>query len=196
VITRGLGARRVPTVTRENRRLVRDYQMERGIRDRTGLGPDLEPLGGEVRNGLYLFGPGEGVELPHAGVTDHYALQIIFRKLDEESGYRKIVDFKDRKQDGGVYLYGGQITFYSLANGGTPLPGQEHRLRLERNRYTRIVRAYLDWRPIFAFIDLDDDAVFENGKGVLFADDKATSHKEQGPGALRSLLVWGSPLAR
>jgi hypothetical protein len=122
-------------------------------------------------------------------VTDHYAIQLNLR-YDGGASYQKILDFKNRTVDGGLYFYQGHLTFYTLANGGAPVPQVEHRLRLERDRTTRIVRAYLDLRPIFAFIDLDDEAVFEKGTGSLFVDDTSTKN-EQGPGALRSVNVWG-----
>ena len=175
-------------------RLLRDFRMERGFRDLTGRGPELEPLGGDVQHGQYLFGPGQGLRIPDAGVTDHYAIQLNLLYHGGES-YQKILDFKNQSADGGLYFYQGHFTFYTLANGGAPQPEQEHRLRLERDRTTRIVRAYLDLRPIFAFIDLDDDAVFDKGAGALFVDDKTTKN-EQGPGALRSVSVWGPAPAR
>lgn len=173
-------------------RLVRDYRMQSGLGDRLGLGPALEPLGGHVQNGLYLFGPGQGLRLPDSGVVDHYALDMVFRFEGGDGGYQKLIDFKNGAQDGGLYLYQGHVTFYTLADGGAPQPGRDLRLHLERNRATRIVRAWLDSRPIFAFVDLDDDAVFEKGAGRLFVDDQTTKN-EQGPGALTSVLVWGEP---
>lgn len=175
-------------------RLVRDFRMERGFRDQTGRGPELEPLGGGLDHGQYLFGAGQGLRIPDAGVTDHYAIQLNLLYHGGES-YQKILDFKNQTVDGGLYFYQGHLTFYTLANGGAPQPEQEHRLRLERDRTTRIVRAYLDLRPIFAFIDLDDAAVFDKGAGALFVDDKTTKN-EQGPGALRSVNVWGPVPAR
>jgi hypothetical protein len=63
---------------------------------------------------------------------------------------------------------------------------------LERNRKTRVVRAYLDGRPVFAFLDLDDAAVFNGGKSLLFVDDRSTK-TEQGPGTMRSVAIWGAP---
>ncbi len=175
-------------------RIVRDYRMERGLRDLSGHGPDLEPLGGEVQNGLYQFGPGQGLHAADLGVTDHYSLELIVRYFGGDS-YQKIIDFKNLAKDIGFYYYQGHLDFYQMASGGAPQPGLDHRLRLERNRATRIVRGYQDGRLIFSFIDLDDDAVFDKGAGTFFVDDKATSG-EQGPGALTSLLVWGGPINR
>lgn len=175
-------------------RLLRDFRMERGFRDLTGRGSALEPLGGAVEYGLYLFDPGQGLRVPDTGVTDHYAIQLNL-VYHGATSYQKILDFKNGTSDNGLYFYQGHLTFYTLANGGAPVPEQEHRLRVERNRTTKIVRVLLDLRPIFAFVDVDDDAVFEQGAGALFLDDTSTK-TEQGAGALRSVNVWGPAPAR
>jgi hypothetical protein len=184
------GSARNLNVSLGTMRLLRDYRMEFGFRDLARKGPELEPLGGDIDHGLYRFAPGQGLTLTDVGVTDHYAVQVNFRYFGGDS-YQKIIDFKDGSVDGGLYLYQGHVTFYTLANGGVPVPGQEHRLRIERNRSTRAVRVFLDLQPIFAFIDLDDAAVFDKSKGILFVDDKATKG-EQGPGEVRSVAVWGA----
>jgi hypothetical protein len=170
-------------------RAVRDYRMERGLRDQTGFGPELEPLGGELDHGQYVFGPGQGLRMPDAGVRGDYQVEINFRWFGGE-GYQKIIDFKHAKDDGGLYFYNGSLTFYTLANGPTVEPGQDHRVRLERNHLTHVVRAYLDLKPVFAFIDLDDAAVFDQGEGYLFVDD-VTTRNEQGPGEVRWVNVRG-----
>jgi hypothetical protein len=169
--------------------LVRNYRMETGLRDLAGHGPELTPLGGHIQHGCYVFDAGQGLHLPDAGVTDHYAVQFSFQQVGGES-YQKLIDFKDGTRDTGLYTYQGKLTFYTLAVGGVPQPGVEHRIRLERDRGTRIVRAYLDLKPVFAFIDLDDEAVFQEGRGTLFVDDR-TTQGEQGPGAVRSIMIWG-----
>ncbi len=174
-----------------NPRRVRSYELERGFRELTGQGPALEPLGGEIRQGLYHFAPGQGVRLANTGVTSQYALQFTFLH-DKEGGYQKLVDFKHGAKDTGLYLHQGKLEFYQHAVGGVPRPGQEHRVRIERNRSTRIVRGFLDMVPVFAFLDLDDQAVFSKGKSLLFLDDRSTK-TEQGPGSMRSVAIWGAP---
>jgi hypothetical protein len=184
---------RRPAIPAGNPRLVRQHKMEQGLRDQTGHGPELEPQGGALDNGAYVFGAGMGLGSADLGVTDHYCLQFVFRRLAGK-GYQKLIDFKDRAVDGGLYTYENQFTFYTLALGGTPIEG-EQRLLIQRNRQTRLVQVYVDFRPTFAFVDLDDDAVFKDKKGWFFIDDKSTTN-EQGPGAIRWLTVSTGPLFR
>ena len=194
-LRKGFGAVTRVSVPVGSGRLVRDYRMERGVRDLSGHGPDLEPLGGQVLNGLYQFASGQGLHAPDLGVTDHYSIELIVRYLGG-ANYQKIIDFRNLQRDIGLYYYQGHLDFYQMASGGAPQPGIDHRIRLERNRATRIVRGFQDGRLIFSFIDLDDEAVFENGAATFFVDDKATNGSEQGPGALTSLLVWAGPANR
>lgn len=170
-------------------RMVRQYRMDRGLRDQAGAGPELEPLGGWLDHGQYVFEAGQGLKLPDIGVRDDYDLELNFRYLGG-AGYQKVLDFKKGKQDGGLYVYQGHLTFYTLANGGVPVPGLDHRLRIQRSRKTRVVQVWLDLQPVFSFIDLDDDAVFEDGTALFFVDD-VTTKNEQGPGGMRWLSVRG-----
>lgn len=190
--TEGLGvspSRNHSLVAQGPTHAVRDYRMERGLRDQTGFGPELEPLGGALDHGEYVFGPGQGLRMPDAGVRGDYQVEISFRWFGGD-GYQKIIDFKHAKEDGGLYFYNGKLTFYTLANGPAAEPGADHRIRLERNRATHVVRAFLDLKPVFAFIDLDDAAVFDQGEGYLFVDD-VTTKNEQGPGEVRWVNVRG-----
>lgn len=183
-----------PAIPAGSPRLARDFRMEQGLRDLTGRGTELEPLGGRLDHGRYVFDAGQGLELRNAGVTDHYAVELLFRYFGGDS-YQKILDFKNGTKDDGLYFYQGHLTFYRMADGGQPQPGQEHRLRIDRNRATHIVRGTLDGVQAFAFLDLDDEAVFDKSAGRLFVDDKTTGN-EQGPGELRALMVWTSPMRR
>lgn len=191
----GFGAVTRVSIPAGSGRLVRDYRMERGLRDLSGHGPELEPLGGQVLNGLYQFASGQGLHASDLGVTDHYSIELIVRYMGG-SNYQKVIDFRNLQRDIGLYYYQGRLDFYQMANGGAPQPGIDHRIRLERNRATRIVRGFQDDRLIFSFLDLDDEAVFENGAATFFVDDKSTSGSEQGPGALTSILVWAGPANR
>jgi hypothetical protein len=172
-------------------RLARDYRFHRGFTDLAGGGAEVKPLGGAMQNGYYVFGPGQGLRLADMGVSDHYAVEFLFH-WPGGSGYQKLVDFKNRSGDGGLYVLDGNLTFYNVATGGKLQANRDTRIRLERNRATRMVRAFLDGQPVFAFLDLDAAAVFDKDLGWFFVDDQGTGG-EQGPGAVAWLNIWDRP---
>ena len=70
--------------------------MERGFRDLTRHGPELEPLGGRLENGLYSFDAGHGLRLADMGVTDQYTLELTFRYFGGDA-YQKIPRLQERQ---------------------------------------------------------------------------------------------------
>src|SRR5262249_19253641 len=120
-------------------RLARDYRLFRGFADQTGHGPELEPLGGEVQNGLYVFPAGHGLYLDDAGVTDHYAVELVFR-CGQMPGYQKLIDFKNRSRDTGLYLLNNTLMFYDLAVGHPVDAGRDHHPRVARSRAPPVAR--------------------------------------------------------
>jgi len=175
-------------------RLVRHYRLDASFRDATRRGPDLLALGGSIAEGLYRFAAGQGLQLEDVGVDDHYAVEMVFA-CGAVGGYQKLIDFRNRAADEGLYLFNNRLMFYNLADGHPVTAGAMHRLRLERDRGARLVRAYLDRQPAFAFLDLDGDATFEKSLAFFFVDDRTTTG-EQGPGVLASLRIWDRPEGR
>ena len=181
-----LGARDFPQTSRA----LRDYDFGRSAQDDA----NLQTLGGSFVDGVYTFGAGQGLLMDNVGVTDNYTIELTF-KFDDVTGYRKIIDFKNRTNDNGLYVYNGQLQFYgSPASGGEFQPGQEYRVRLERDSATQTVRAFINDQPAFEFTDANNDAVFESGTASFFVDDR--SGGEQSSGAASRLRIWGAPGAR
>jgi hypothetical protein len=84
-----------------------------------GNGPSLVPYGGTLApGGGYFFGVDQGLSLSGTGIYDSYTIDIrfYFDSVNASyNGFQKILDFKNRAQDMGLYsLYGG------LSAAGTP----------------------------------------------------------------------------
>ncbi len=175
--------------------LARDYRFETAALpslppDATGKGPVLRPAAGSPGRG-YRFGAGQGLHLSHTGTTDHYTLEITCQ-LDHVTGYRKIVDFKDRGSDLGLYAHNGRLCFYRHAEGARVEAGREHLIRVERDRETRRVRAFVDDTPAFEFTDTEGDAAFQEQRAHFFMDDRQTE-TEQTSGAVSRIRIWDAP---
>src|SRR5262245_22808543 len=97
-------------------KLVRDYRFKESLKDSAEQGPELKPLNGKLGAASYKFEAGQGLELPKAGVTNHYTIEIAFH-FDKVDDWQKIIDFKKRTSDNGLYVYNGMLQFYDFGIG-------------------------------------------------------------------------------
>jgi hypothetical protein len=171
--------------------LIRDYQFKNSLKDSLNKGPVLESINGVLGDGRYAFGAGQGLQVESVGVSDQYTMEITFR-FDDVASWQKIIDFKKRSSDNGLYVYNGQLQFYNFGIGGTVQPGQMVRVRLEREKASKTVRGFVDDQKVFEFVDAADDAVFDNEAAFFFVDDFVTGG-EEAPGAVTRLRVWDAP---
>ena len=174
-------------------KLLRDYAFKKHLKDATGSDAELKAMNGTTGDGVYTFAAGQGLELAKPGVKDDYALEIVF-KFDDVDSWQKVLDFKNRETDEGLYVYDGQLQFYDVAIGGQLFAGQEYTVRLERNSINRIVAAHLNGAKIWEFADAEDLAVFGDAPAYFFVDDNQTM-AEQAGGAITRLRIWEGPNA-
>jgi hypothetical protein len=176
-------------------KLLRDYDFPETLNDAAGQGPDLQSFSGMLGFKSYSFGPGAGLRLGKAGVTDHYTVEVVFR-FDDTASWQKIVDFKNRARDTGLYVYNGRLQFYNLGIGGEFTAGKDHTVRLERDGPTKRVRGYLDGERVFEFTDSAEDAVFQDQAALFFVDDDATRRSEESGGRVQRIRLWDAPGGR
>lgn len=172
-------------------KLVRDYQFKQNLKDGSGQGPEIKAVNGVAGDGVYTFVAGQGLQLEKAGVTDHYTIEITF-KFDDTADWQKIVDFKNRTSDNGLYIYNGQLQFYDFGIGGDFQAGREYRVRLERDKNTNAVKGYVNDAMAFEFVDTEGHAVFQDENAFFFLDDTNTSGEESG-GAVTRIRIWDEP---
>jgi len=171
--------------------LKRDYRFEGNLLDSRG-GTPLKGLGGTVGNGIYTFAAGQGLKLKNIGVKDRYAIEITLR-LDAVDGYRKVLDFKKRRSDDGVYVYNGDLVFYNFVEGGSAGVDSLRVFRLERDRATRMVRALIDGILLYEFEDASGAAVFKKKTAYFFVDDEQSGGTEASGGAVTRIRVFDRP---
>jgi len=176
-------------------RLVHDYQFKRNLND-SRRGESLVSLGGTVGKKIYTFGPGQGLRLDTPGVQGDYAIEITFR-LDAVDGYRKLIDFKNRASDNGLYVLDGQLNFYDFATAGAITAGRIVKVRLERNSVSGLVRGFIGTGrvPVFEFTDTGGDAVLDAGPAFFFVDDAEVTG-EEASGAVTRIRIWDRPQSR
>ena len=172
-------------------KLLRDYQFKQNLKDSSGKGPEITSVGGSVGDGTYAFAAGQGLQLEDAGVSDNYSIEITF-KFDKVTDWQKIIDFKGRTSDNGLYVYNGKLQFYDFGIGGDMQAGQEYRVRLERNKNTNVVKGYVNDGLAFEFTDADGHAILQDRKAAFFLDDTMTND-EVSAGAVTRIRISDGP---
>ena len=183
-----------------------DYRFA-GTHDSSCCGaPPLTDLGansfaqetvGSSSQTVLTFPLSSGVSLP-AGVipADSYSIAAQFR-LEEVTGFRRIVDLSTSTSDRGLYNLNGQLNFYPIVTGSTfPAP-------IQANEYTHVVltrdvagtvRGYVDGTEEISFTDSSGDAVFPPGTDVRFFKDDALVGGEESAGAVARIRVYDGAL--
>ena len=89
--------------------LTADYRFNGNLSDSLSGGTSLDDHGGTPGAGSYAFGAGQGLSVDNVILADGgaYTLALRFEFDTASTGWRKVVDFKDRTSDCGQYVNSG-----------------------------------------------------------------------------------------
>ncbi len=170
------------------------YNLNGSLADVYG-GPSLSPIGNGVlsANG-YTFGFNEGLRLTGV-VGSTYTIAMRF-SFDAVAGYRRIIDFKSRASDNGVYNYSGQAEFYPYlpAPDVVYAPGQLA-LSIFTRDVTGLFSAYVDGVFQYSFTDTNGDGVVDAGNTVNFFQDDFVVPNEASAGSVNYIATWDYALS-
>lgn len=174
--------------------LSHDYELIGNLNDSTG-GPALTSGGGSISTSGYSFAAGKGPSLSLAAINPaSYSIEMRV-KLSNISGYNKLIDFKNRVSDLGLYVLNGSLDFYSFASGNkTPIAANTfYDIVLTRNASTKVVTGYVNGVQQFSFVDTNGDAVFS--AAPVFLRDDTHTNTEQSGGVLSRLRIYSGVLS-
>jgi hypothetical protein len=101
------------------------YELNGSYAETNG-GPSLIPYGGTLGSTGFTFGVNEGLSLSGTGISDAYSIDIHFYFDDilSASLNQKILDFKNRSSDSGLYGEpGGSLQLFATTGSGDPHAG-------------------------------------------------------------------------
>jgi arylsulfatase A-like enzyme len=180
----------------EGATLVREYLFEKGYSDATGSGVDIVPRGGTIDGGSYVFGPGQGLEIPVNGLelTD-YTIEMDVTVTSAQFVLSKLIDFSEltadfglyREFDGNVFLF---LPPFSDTSAGRIPDGVPTRVTLTRNGVTRQVVLSINGQPQWAIADPLGKAIPDpKGNIILFVDDTVTNSVETCAGSVSRITI-------
>ncbi len=179
--------------------LIHDYQLNGTLADALG-GPALVAAGGTLGGSGYTFAPNQGLSLSNglAG-NGNYSIEMSF-SFSTIGGYRKILDFKDRSSDIGLYALGSGLNFYNLTGsiGSAFANNVNVDVVLTRDSGTNVVTGYLNGVGTWSFVDTSSLAVFSGANDIVqfFKDDFATGQGEASGGFADYIRIYDGALDR
>lgn len=175
---------------------IREYLFAGNFSDTLG-GADLQPQGGSVVGDAYVFAANQGLLLTDLTLDPaNYTIELSF-KLDEPGGFQRLVDFKDRTSDTGLYALGSSLNFFNLVTAAEAdiLSGQSLHLVVTRDGTTGQFSAFINGQARFSFTDTGGLAVISgaNRELAFFRDDLSIGG-EAGSGAVDFIRFYNQPM--
>lgn len=155
-------------------------------------GADMVGAGGALGATSYTFGKNEGLSLGEQ-LGSVYTIDMVM-SFDTHSGWQKIIDFKDRTADNGLYTSGNKWDFYNIGTmGDTPADGVAARVTLTRDA-SSLVSLYVNGALAGSFVDSGNIATFEGKSANFFIDDLTNSKPEAAAGNVDYIATFDRAL--
>jgi hypothetical protein len=150
---------------------IHNYEFNNSYSDAYG-GNAMIPNGGSLTSTAYLFEKGQG---PHvSNVIDPNTYSIVMRFTPHYiDSWAKILDFKNRTVDGGVYISGGNFYFsnsdFSISGVSYSVFTQDipATVCITRDGATKEVYGYVDGTLQWSFEDINDEATFTGPGNII-----------------------------
>jgi len=155
-------------------------------------GASMAGLGGTLSATSYSFDKNQGLSLAEA-LGSVYTIDMVMT-FDTHSGWQKVIDFKDRSSDMGLYTSNTQWNFYNVGDlGSAPADGQAARVTLTRDS-SSLVSLYVNGALSGSFIDSGNIAIFSGAKANFFVDDTTNAKPEAGAGSVDYIATFDRAL--
>lgn len=172
------------------------YDLNGSLADQLG-GSALTNNGATLGASGLTFGVNQGPSLSSAITSNNYSIEMVF-SLDAISNYRKLIDFKDRAVDTGLYNQNGNLAFYNVAASSSPAftVGQSEHLVLTRDSGTNTVVGYVNGVQLISFVDTSSLAVFSGANSIIhFLRDDSIQGTEASSGFLDRIRIYDGALS-
>lgn len=158
--------------------------------------PEALPIG--INRVVYHFAQGCDLTFTDAGgllASGSYTIELYF-SLDQIAGYNKLIDFKDRAFDDGLYNWNGHFNLYPNYNSAASImaANKYHYLAITRDATTKQMRFYHDGTTIGSYSDNTNVYLYDGQKKLTFFRDDTVSKTENASGSIAMLRITNQPL--
>ena len=144
---------------------------------------------------VYRFKRNCGVQFDNAlagnFLDSTYSIELYF-VFDEVNGYRRVIDWKNRKSDYGAYVFNGQLYFYPFVSSDSApvVAGQYTYYVATRNGATKNLKIYTDTKTEINFTDDNNDGLIDTSHVLNFFQDDLQVQNEASSGAVALLNLY------
>ena len=171
------------------------YRLDGSLLDDLS-GPALVSHGGTLDATGYSFGVNQGLELA-LGFGGTYTIDLLFQVDSITSGWNKVIDYKARSSDAGMYTYNGSWD-YCCGSGSSRFFGSLQAATPVRLTLTRTaagaVSIYVNGALSTAIADDNGIGDFAGNSINFFLDDSTTSN-ESHPGRVDFIRTFDGALS-
>lgn len=165
------------------------YEFNGKFDEASGNGPRLTTLGetgkfitdnlpelGNVKRKVYRFQKNSGLNYNISNsrlkLYGSYSIELYF-KFDALDSWKRVIDFKNRTTDNGVYIFNGKLNFYKIITSDISpvVPNEYTHYIITYDAATRMVNMYADGVCKITFFDEYGDARADSGELHFFYDD-------------------------
>jgi Concanavalin A-like lectin/glucanases superfamily len=186
--------------------LIADYQFHGTFASVVAGAPDLVPLNtvtfttaavnGHITD-VASFAQGSGLRMDAPPGTSAAGYSVIVQvSLNTVAGYRKLIDFKDRTADSGLYALSSYLDFYPVASGAAAVvpAGTFVQVAMTRDASGQVA-GYVDGIRQFTFSDTSSYTVLATSAFNLFIDDTVTGGNEASSGLVARVRLYSGALS-
>ena len=168
--------------------LIYDFQLNGSYANAAGPG-GIAPSGGALGATGYTFDAGQGLSISLSKALSIYTIETAFRLDGAGYGLSKILDFKNRGDDNGLYLANGQLNYFPWAVGGPNIgSGEIATIKISRDA-AGLLTVGVNGADVFQFVDTSGSAIFDAGVIGLFRDDTVYADQQR-PGFVDYVRVY------
>jgi hypothetical protein len=150
--------------------LIHQYDLDGSFTDNFG-GPSLTSGGGTLSATNYVQDFGQGLSLSSPGISSVYTMDMLI-SLDAAcaSKYCKLLDFKDRTTDIGLYSdTGNRLNFWNITGSGPATVGTGATVQITLSRDAAgNVTGYVNGSSQWSFLDAGLNGVFSGSNNIVW----------------------------
>jgi hypothetical protein len=171
------------------------YQLQGSLADTLG-GPALVADGGTLSGNGYAFSNNQGLRLAGGlANTSTYSVVMSLQLSTMLPYYKKLIDFRQRSLDVGLYVAGSHLQFYPGPVGLGSLPvGQDFQVALTRDGQTGQTRAYFNGVLQSIYGDQASNYALASANVLTFFEDDLQSMTEAATGTVHGITIYNGVL--